>query len=155
MHRARVIVVASARDDTAVLVTLTARQLNPTATIQAAARESENVPLLRQSGADHVIVTSEAAGRLLGVSTNQPNVSEVIEDLLVQGSGLDLVEREVRPEEVGGPLSALPEPALALVRDGHTLPYDHNACAHLEPGDRVIVAVSIRGATPRTRGRGR
>ncbi|GAA3983484.1 potassium channel family protein [Actinomadura viridis] len=144
VERARVVVVASARDDTSVLITLTARQLNPQAKIQAAVRESENVPLLRQSGADHVITSSEAAGRLLGVSTSQPNVSEVIEDLLEQGSGLDLVERAVRPGEVGGPLGAVPEPALAVVRGGRTLPYDDVACAHLEPGDRLIVARSQR-----------
>ncbi|MWK32965.1 Ion channel protein [Actinomadura sp. J1-007] len=142
VQRAREIVVASARDDTAVLITLTARQLNPRAGIQAAVRESENVPLLRQSGADHVVTSSEAAGRLLGVSTGQPHVSEVIEDLLDQGSGLDLVERDVRPEETGGPISAVPEPALAIVRDGRTLPYDHAACSLLRDGDRLIVARS-------------
>ncbi|GAA2425437.1 potassium channel family protein [Actinomadura vinacea] len=144
VHRARVVVVASARDDTSVLITLTARQLNPGAKIQAAVRESENVPLLRQSGADHVITSSEAAGRLLGVSTSQPNVSEVIEDLLEQGTGLDLVERDVRAHEVGGSARELPEPAIALVRDGRTLPYDDDACERLQPGDRVIVARSAR-----------
>src|SRR5690606_7467703 len=51
VQRAREVVVASARDDTAVLVTLTARKLNRHAGIQASVRESENVPLLRQSGA--------------------------------------------------------------------------------------------------------
>jgi len=142
VQRAREIVVASARDDTAVLITLTARQLNPHAGIQAAVRESENVPLLRQSGADHVVTSSEAAGRLLGVSTTQPSVGEVIEDLLEQGSGLDLVEREVHPDEVGGPLGAVRAPALAVVRDGRLLPFDDAGCAVLEPGDRLIVARS-------------
>ncbi|WP_243716277.1 potassium channel family protein [Actinomadura darangshiensis] len=142
VQRAREIVVASARDDTAVLITLTARQLNPHAGIQASVRESENVPLLRQSGADHVVTSSEAAGRLLGVSTTQPSVGEVIEDLLDQGSGLDLVERDVRPDEVGGPLGAVREPALAVVRDGRMLPFDHAGCAALETGDRLIVARS-------------
>ncbi|WP_205718620.1 TrkA family potassium uptake protein [Actinomadura sp. WMMA1423] len=148
VHRASEIVVASARDDTAVLITLTARQLNPRAGIQAAVRESENVPLLRQSGADHVVTSSEAAGRLLGVSTTQPNVSEVIEDLLDQGSGLDLVEREVLPDEVGGPLRAVGDPALAVVRGGRLLPFDHAGCAALEPGDLLIVA---RSSAPRGR----
>ncbi|MFI0349874.1 potassium channel family protein [Actinomadura sp. 9N407] len=157
VDRARVVVVASARDDTSVLITLTARQLNPDAKIQASVRESENVPLLRQSGADHVITSSEAAGRLLGVSTSQPYVSEIIEELLVQGSGLDLVERDVRPEEVGGPASAVGEPAIAVVRDGRTLPYDDAACARLEPGDRLIVARSSRRVrhTPGKDGGGR
>ncbi|MEO3823391.1 NAD-binding protein [Actinomadura sp. B10D3] len=144
VHRAREIVVASARDDTAVLITLTARQLNPHAGIQASVRESENVPLLRQSGADRVVTSSEAAGRLLGVSSTQPSVSQVIEDLLDQGSGLDLVEREVRPEEVGGPLGAVREPALALVRDGRMLPFDDAGCGALEPGDLLIVVRSSR-----------
>ena len=40
--------------------------------IVAAVRESENEPLLRQSGADHVAVSSAAAGRLLGLSTIDP-----------------------------------------------------------------------------------
>ncbi|SFN17488.1 MULTISPECIES: potassium channel family protein [Actinomadura] len=144
VHRARKIVVASARDDTAVLITLTARQLNPHAGIHASVRESENVPLLLQSGADRVVISSEAAGRLLGVSTTQPSVSQVIEDLLDQGSGLDLVQREVRPEEVGGPLGAVREPALALVRDGRTLPFDDAGCGALEPGDLLIVVRSAR-----------
>ncbi len=81
-------------------------------------RESENVPLLRQSGADRVVTSSEAAGRLLGMSTSQPSVSQVIEDLLDQGSGLDLVSREVRPDEVGGPLAAVRGP-----RDRPRRPY--------------------------------
>ncbi|XRQ03353.1 potassium channel family protein [Actinomadura welshii] len=140
--RAKEIVVASARDDTAVLITLTARQLNRHAGIQASVRESENVPLLRQSGADHVVTSSEAAGRLLGVSTSQPNVGQVIEDLLDQGSGLDLAEREVRPDEAGGPAGAVREPVLAVVRDGRLLPFDHPGCGSLEGGDRLIVVRS-------------
>ncbi|MER7543961.1 NAD-binding protein [Spirillospora sp. NPDC127506] len=148
VQRAREIVVASARDDTAVLITLTARQLNPRAGIQASVRESENVPLLRQSGADRVVTSSEAAGRLLGMSSSQPSVSQVIEDLLDQGSGLDLVAREARPDEVGGPLGAVRQPALAVVRDGRTLPFDHPECTIIEPGDRLIVVRS----SPRLRG---
>ncbi|TDC17709.1 potassium channel family protein [Actinomadura bangladeshensis] len=142
VQRAREIVVASARDDTAVLITLTARQLNPHAGIQASVRESENAPLLRQSGADRVVTSSEAAGRLLGMSTSQPSVSEVIEDLLEQGSGLDLVSREVLAEEVGGSLGAVRQPVLAVVRDGRTLPFDHPECTVLEAGDRLIVVRS-------------
>ncbi|RAY13188.1 Ion channel protein [Actinomadura craniellae] len=144
--RAREIVVAVQRDDTAVLVALTARQLNPAAGIRAAVRESENVPLLRQSGADYVITSSEAAGRLLGMSTTQPSVSQVIEDLLEQGRGLDLVEREVRLEEVGKSVQEMGAPVIALVRDGRTLPFDNPACARLAAGDRLIVVRSAEHA---------
>ena len=57
------LVIAVGRDDTAVLIALTARQMGPGLTIIAAVREAENEPLLRQSGADQVVVSSAAAWR--------------------------------------------------------------------------------------------
>lgn len=144
VHRAREIIIAAQRDDTAVLITLSARELNPQAGIQASVREAENIPLLRQSGADHVVTSSEAAGRLLGVAAHQPNVSEVIEDLLIQGSKLDLEERDVYPHEVGKSILTLHQPAISLVRKGKLLPYDASECASLETGDRLIVVSSNR-----------
>ena len=69
--RARAVVVAANRDDSAVLVTLTARELAPKAQIVAAVREAENVHLLRQSGANQVVVSGETAGRLLGMATTR------------------------------------------------------------------------------------
>ncbi|MEO5875141.1 MAG: potassium channel family protein [Streptosporangiaceae bacterium] len=139
VDRACEVIVAAQRDDSAVLITLTARQLNPTAGIQATVREAENAPLVRQSGADHVVTSSEAAGRLLGVAASRPHVSEVIEDLIVQGSGLDLEERQVEPAEIGLSIRDLPHPALALVRDGKTLPFTHDACSLLRAGDILVV----------------
>lgn len=44
--RAKSIIVATNQDDTAVLVTLSARELNPRATIVASIRESENAHLI-------------------------------------------------------------------------------------------------------------
>src|SRR5215218_6679401 len=61
---ATAVVVAADRDDSAVLITLTARELNPAVRIVASVRETENAHLLRQSGADSVVVSSGAAGRL-------------------------------------------------------------------------------------------
>lgn len=142
VERAREIVVASARDDTAVLVTLTTRELNRAAGIQATVREAENIPLLRQSGADHVVVSSETAGRLLGVAALHPHLSAVMEDLLQRGSGLDLVERDVRPDEIGRPTGTIPQPVVAVVRDDRTLAYDDPGCSALRAGDRLIVARS-------------
>lgn len=48
------VIVTPNRDDTAVLVTLTARELNSTATIVAGGREQQNLHLLRQGGADEL-----------------------------------------------------------------------------------------------------
>ena len=136
---AKSIIVAPQRDDSAVLITLTARELNPGATIVAAVREEENVHLLRQSGADSVIVSSGAAGRLLGIATTRPHTVELLEDLLSVGSGLDIVEREVTADEAG-PISALetPDPVVAVVRDGHMLRFDDESIGELRPGDRLV-----------------
>ena len=140
VERASAVIVASDRDDSAVLVTLTARELNPSATIVASAREAENVHLLRQSGANSVILTSGAAGRLLGQAVHSPHTVEVLEDLLNVGSGIDLFEREVRPEEEGRPVSEVSpgEPVLGIVRDGRLMRFDDDRILTVKAGDRVI-----------------
>lgn len=136
---ARSIVVAVDRDDSAVLATLTARELNPTATIVAAVREEENVHLLVQSGATSVILSSGAAGRLLGHAVDQPRVTQVLEDLLAVGEGLDIAERPVGPAEVG-PLADLHAagPVVGVIRDDELLRFDDPLAATVQAGDRVV-----------------
>ena len=89
---ATAIIVAPGRDDTAVLATLTAREMNPTGTIAAAVRESENRHLLDQSGANSVIHSADAAGRLLGMATHSSSAAKVLDDLMLPGSGLDVAQ---------------------------------------------------------------
>jgi voltage-gated potassium channel len=140
IERASSVVVAVDRDDTAVLVTLTARELNPKATIVAAVREEENVHLLHQSGADSVVTSSAAAGRLLGMSTETPQITELLEDLLTVGQGLDIVERPVGPEEAGAAAgsSGRDTMLLAVVRDGELIRFDDERITELRPDDRIV-----------------
>jgi voltage-gated potassium channel len=110
---ASAVIIAVNRDDSAVLTTLTVRQLAPSVTLVAAVREAENADLLHQSGASSVITSSDAAGRLLGLATHSPATVEVVEDLIAYGRGLDLLERDVRPDEVGSAPQATGAPVLA------------------------------------------
>ena len=71
------VIITTDRDDSNVLVTLTVRQLNPDAHIVSAVREQENASLMRQSGADSVITSSDAVGRLLGLSSLSPALGSV------------------------------------------------------------------------------
>jgi voltage-gated potassium channel len=136
---AAALIVAPDRDDTAVLIALTARELNPEATIVASVREEENVHLLHQSGADAVITSSGAAGRLLGLSTQTPQVTEVMEDLLTVGEGLDIAERRIGADEAGpSPARARTAIMLAIVRDGDVIRFDDERAAELREGDRVL-----------------
>jgi voltage-gated potassium channel len=134
------VIVATNRDDTAVLVALTVRQLNKRCTVVASVRQAENEPLLLQSGVDAVITSSEAAGRLLGVAARSPAISEVFNDLLIHGEGLDMVERPVRPEEIGRTPSECDVPVIAVLRDGHALPYGQVPA--LQEGDRLVLVTS-------------
>ena len=92
---AAAVIVAPDRDDSAVLITLTARELNPGARIVASVREEENAHLLRQGGADSVVVSSGAAGPPARPRDQEPADRAVLEDLLSVGAGLDITEREV------------------------------------------------------------
>ena len=65
-------VVVRRTHNTAVLTTLTVRELNATAHIVASGREQENLHLLRQGGADEVIDATAAVGRMLGIATRSP-----------------------------------------------------------------------------------
>ncbi|HEX2126052.1 MAG TPA: NAD-binding protein [Thermoleophilaceae bacterium] len=146
------VVVAVSRDDAAVLATLTARELNPSATIVAAVREDENAHLLHESGASSVVTSSSAAGRLLGLATTAPHITEVLEDLLSVGSGLDIIKRPIKDEEIG-PLIDLHSrnPVLAVARDGELLRFDDPRASELKPGDHVVMLISHEDDRPDAR----
>ncbi|TQM81005.1 voltage-gated potassium channel [Saccharothrix saharensis] len=141
--RARAVVVAANRDDTAVLVTLTARELAPKAQIVASVRERENEHLLRQSGADSVVVSSETAGRLLGMATATPSVVDMVEDLLTPDAGLAIAERDVEPSEIGGSPRHLPDIVLGVVRDGTLYRVDAPEADAVEAGDRLLYVKKV------------
>jgi voltage-gated potassium channel len=143
VHRARQIIIATQRDDTAVLVTLTARQLNRGAKIVAAVREEENAPLLKQSGADAVITSASAAGRLLGLSVLSPSAGMVMEDLIQQGSGMDIVERPVIKAEVGKSPRETKDLVVSVVRGHRVLGYDDPDVGALQLTDRLITIVRV------------
>src|SRR3954453_1118689 len=136
--QASALVVAVSRDDTAVLVTLTARELSPNVRIVASVRESENVHLLRQSGASSVVVSAETAGRLLGMATTTPSVVEVVEDLLTPDAGFAISERDVAGSEVGGSPRHLADIVLGVVRGGELHRVDSEVVDTLEAGDRLL-----------------
>lgn len=136
---ARQIIVTTGRDDASVLCTLTARQLNPEAEIVAAVRDSDNVGLMRQGGADSVVISSDAVGRILGLATVSPALGQVLEDLIASGEGLEVAERGVTPREEGKTPKQVEDVVLAVVRDETVLPYHSPAIGHLVRGDRLIV----------------
>ena len=139
VHEAGQVIITTDQDATNVLATLTVRQLNPDAFIVAAAREQENVPLMRQSGADSVITSSEAVGHLVGLSTLSPLLGSVMEDLLTYGEGLEVAERDLLLSEVGRQPQQLPDQVISVVRDEKVYRYFDPVVTQLARGDRLIV----------------
>lgn len=141
--QARAVVVATNADDAAVLTVLTARDLAPKTWIVAAVRESENIPLVKQSGANQVVVSSETAGRLLGLSTSAPQLVTVVEDLLTSSAGMALTVRPLTDGEVGRAPAELKQPVAAVVRDGKLHNYDDPEVQRLSSGDRVVCIADV------------
>jgi voltage-gated potassium channel len=139
VQRARQVIITTNRDDSTVLCALNVRQLNPDTWVVAAVREQNNVPLVRQSGANSVITSSDAVGRLLGLSTLSPNLGSVMEDLLTYGEGLEVAERDLLVPEVGKQPQQLPDQVIAVIRDGRVHRYFDPAVTQLARGDKLIV----------------
>ncbi|GAA1473596.1 NAD-binding protein [Corynebacterium felinum] len=138
VSKAKAIVVAPSTDDTAVLVTLSVRELAPSAWVVASVRESENQHLLEQSGADSVVISSETAGRMLGLATVTPSVVEMMEDLLSPDEGFSVAERPVAEDEVGANPRHLADIVLGVVRSGELYRIDSLEAETVEPGDRLL-----------------
>lgn len=141
-ERAQQIIVTADRDDAAVLITLTARAVNPHAFVVVSVREGENVPLVRQSGADAVVTSSDAVGRLLGLSTVSPALGAVLEDLLTTGEGLEVAERDVLPSEVGQGPQQCGDQVIAVVRNQSVHRFYDPTVTQLARGDKLVVVRS-------------
>ena len=159
VDRAQQVIITTARDDTTVLATLTVRQLNPDAYIVAAVREQDNVPLVRQSGADSVITSSDAVGRLLGLASFSPNLGSVMEDLLTYGEGLEVAERDLLRHRgrQGAAVAARPGDRRGARREGLPLlrPHGHPAGARRPADRRTTLQGAALGAASRHPRRGR
>ena len=136
--KAKAVVVAPSIDDTAVLVTLSVRELAPSAWIVVSVRESENQHLLEQSGADSVVISSETAGRMLGLATVTPSVVEMMEDLLSPDEGFSIAERPIADDEVGANPRHLADIVLGVVRSGELYRIVSLEAETVEPGDRLL-----------------
>ena len=109
---AQYVLVCPGRDDTAVLIALTAHDLNPKAQLVVMCHERENVRLARRSGAQTII--SPTGGNLVAAATRRPHLVATMLDILEVGGDVYLDERPVTQAEVGTRPAELSE--IAVVR---------------------------------------
>lgn len=142
--RARAVVVAPGRDDTAVLIVLTANSLNPRAAISVEIFSRDNEGLARRAGADTVVNPVCFGGQLLASVTGGRNLAAYVGDLVTGGGRVVLRERPVEPHEIGRAIGAAPGAiTLRVLRHGRELGFWEPEASPLQPGDQLIEVAHV------------
>lgn len=143
---ASAIMISAGRDDTSILITLTARHLAPAAPISVVVRNEDNEMLARQAGATTVINPVSFTGLLLAGSGAGPHIADYIADLASSAGKVQLNERPVAPDEIGKPLAAIATGlGVRLYRAGRPFSFAEEEAQSLEAGDVIIeILTSLR-----------
>jgi voltage-gated potassium channel len=124
LEKAKAVIVSAGRDDTNALILLTARHLNHHVRIIVSSKEEENIKLFRQGGASSIISPASFGGYLVAAAVDHAHSVDYFEDLLTSGGRVNLVQRPVRPEEVGKTAAdLLPEVLMRVYREGKILSF--------------------------------
>ena len=139
VDRAAALLVSTGRDDSNILVVLTARKLAPDVKISVTIRESDNEDIARQAGADTVINPVSFTGLLLASSLEGPFRADYLADLATSAGRVELRERVVDAGEVGRSLQDIcTGQAVRLIRDGKPHAPSDASFQRLRPGDRIL-----------------
>jgi voltage-gated potassium channel len=146
IDRAKTLIVATGRDDTSILVTLTARHLAPKVPISIIIKANDNELPARAAGADIVINPVSFAGLLLAGSVQGAHVADYMLDLASVDGRVHLSERRATLAEVGKPLSSLTTGlGLRIYRDGQAIGFFEPGAASLAEGDVIVEIVPGAG----------
>ncbi len=139
IEKAQTIIITTGRDDSNVLISLLAKNLNPDITIISRANEIENKKILSHSGADHIITPSIAGGRLMVLAIKNKLSSKLLDNLLTSEYGVDVNEREVTTEEIGKKPKDIRRKVVIEVDRGDTIyPASELDDLTLEKGDWIV-----------------
>ena len=137
------LIVAAGRDDTSILITLTAHHLAPALPINVIVRNEDNEVPARAAGATTVVNPVSFAGLLLASSCTGPHLADYLTDLASFHGQVQLHERLVFPEEVGQPLAAIKTGlGLRVYRGGAAHDHKDPATAALQPGDMIVEIIT-------------
>jgi voltage-gated potassium channel len=138
LPQARALLVCTDRDDTNVLITLTARNLAANVRIVSRVEEAENDKLLRQSGANATVLPSRVGGILMADSIESSHLATYVMDLISAGGQVTLVERAPNPEEIGHRPFENRALILRVVRAGRCYGFWEDDL-RIQPEDKLIV----------------
>ncbi|MBB6228144.1 voltage-gated potassium channel [Polymorphobacter multimanifer] len=142
LKTARALIVSTGRDDTSILVTLTAHGLAPDVPIRTVIRHVDNETLARTAGADTVINPASFAGLLLAGACHGPHTADYLADLAATDGRVSLNERPVAPTEIGKSLADLESGlGLRIYRGELAIGFWEDGARTLKPGDMIVEIV--------------
>ena len=142
IERAKLLIISAGRDDTSILICLTARHLAPDLRISLAVNAEDNEVPAKRAGADVVVNPLDFAGLLLATTHGGQHIADYLADLASRQGKVQLIEREVRPEEIGTSLKDLTDGlGVRIIRDGQPYGFWRPQVARLEQGD-IVMAIS-------------
>ncbi|MEA1071530.1 potassium channel family protein [Sphingomonas sp. LY160] len=146
IDRARMIIVSAGRDDTSILICLTARHLSPDLPISVSVKAEDNEFPARAAGANCVINPTSFAGLLLAGSVEGNGIADYMADLASASGRVRLHEREIEHFEVGKSLAdAAVGVGLRIWRNGKPIGFWEEGAKALQAGDRVIEIIPTFG----------
>ena len=139
VDRAELVIISAGRDDTSILICLTARHLAPDVRISIAVNEEDNEAPARRAGANIVVNPLDFAGLLLATTKGGEHIAAYLSDLASMRGKVRMIERPVRPDEVGKSLKDISEGlGLRIIRDGTAYGFWRPQVAKLEDGDLIM-----------------
>lgn len=149
IDKAKAVIIAAGHDDSNALTLLTARHLNPTVRIVVSAKEEENVKLFKQGGADAIVSPATFGGYIIAAAIDHSHMVQYLDDLLTAGGKVTLVERTVRPEEIGKtPGDLKPDVLLRVYRGPDMLSLlELERSGRLEAGDILLLLTGTQNGS--------
>jgi voltage-gated potassium channel len=139
---ARQMIVSAGRDDTSILITLTARHLAPDLPISVVVRAADNEFPARAAGATTVINPVSFAGLLLAGSVDGQGIADYMTDLASATGGVRLHEREIERFEIGKSLQEVAVGiGLRVQRGKESIGFWEEGADRLELGDRITEVI--------------
>lgn len=139
LEAAKLLLISAGRDDTSILICLTARNVAPHVRISIAINEKDNEDIARHAGANVVVNPLDFAGLLLATSHAGEHVADYLADLASGDGKVRMIERLVEAHEIGRGLKDIEGAvALRLIRGGSAYGFWRPQAAELQPGDVVM-----------------
>ncbi len=131
------------------LITLSAKQINPSARVVARCHEVRNIDKLKRIGADAIVSPDFTGGMRIASSMLRPMVVTFLDEMLRTDEKLRVEEVQVpvsfAPRNLADILPASREFVLLAVRMAKTWQFNPSADFTLQPGNTVVVMTSPEG----------